>query len=787
MHSSARRSAAGTPGSSVRVPDPQRSRVVLIGTSKYADAKLPNLPAVGRTIVGLTAVFTDPEYGVTSREHCTVLRDVGDIRLLGRQLRSATSGAEDLLLVYYAGHGLVGSRRHDLYLGLPNSEWDEPEFNSLEYDKMRSAVLNSEAAVKIIILDCCFSGRVVSDTMSDPVAELVGQMEVDGTYVLTSAQRDQVALILPGEQYTAFTGRFIQLLQQGVPGGPEYLTIDDLYRQLLRKMKAEGLPQPQKRSTSTADRLSLTRNRAFAATAQPALRERQAAAVALGERGDWSEAARLLLAVLAEQTRVLGPGHQDTLQTRRILAHALHSAGDLLEGVTLLRHLLADQTRLLGPDHQDTWQTRQLLSDLTAAPVTDATAHSPGGRQPRPDVPPAPAEPQGPTAQPERKAATWARPASAAMLAGLVISAVLAYFLLHGHNPPGPPPSGAKSPGHTSAASPGHTSAASPGHTSAASPGPSGTPVFGAPTASFSALDGDGILSVAFSRDGQFLAAGGRIGSTYLWNRSAPKRARTLSDPASGSSGAASALGVGFGPGHDTLAAVDTAGNVYLWSLSTYDRTALPTPRLGDAVGITCVAFSQDGSIVAAGDDIGKTYLYNLSTRRSMGAVQDPGGLGGVNGVAFNSAGTILATSDDNGNIYLWNPSTLARITVLAYPGSVQDVPMDDVGFSPDGNTLAADDRDGNIYLWNLSTHTHVTLLQGSGSTPTGNVLFSPNGKILAVLLDGNIDLWTMPNRREIPSLKDPGGGTGSLAFSPDSTILAEGSADDITYLWSIS
>ena len=244
MRSSARRWAVGARGSSVRVPDPQRSRVVLIGTSKYADAKLPNLPAVGRTIVGLAAAFTDPACGVTSRDHCTVLRDVGDIPLLGRQLRSATSGAEDLLLVYYAGHGLVGSRRHDLYLGLPTSEWAEPQFNSLEYDKMRSAVLDSTAAVKIIILDCCFSGRVVSETMSDSVTELAGQLEVDGTYVLTSAQRDQVALIRPGEKYTAFTGRFIQLLQQGVPGGPEFLTIDDLYRQLLLKMKAEGLRSP---------------------------------------------------------------------------------------------------------------------------------------------------------------------------------------------------------------------------------------------------------------------------------------------------------------------------------------------------------------------------------------------------------------------------------------------------------------------------------------------------------------------------------------------------------------
>jgi hypothetical protein len=98
-------------------------------------------------------------------------------------------------LVYFVGHGLVDGRRHELYLGLPDSEWAEPEFNSLQYDMLRGAVLDSAAATKIIILDCCFSGRVVSEAMADPVTKMVNQIEVAGTYVPASAGRDQVALI----------------------------------------------------------------------------------------------------------------------------------------------------------------------------------------------------------------------------------------------------------------------------------------------------------------------------------------------------------------------------------------------------------------------------------------------------------------------------------------------------------------------------------------------------------------------------------------------------------------
>jgi hypothetical protein len=247
----------------VRLPDPQRSRAVLIGTGTYADRQLPDLPVVGRTISDLAEALTDPEYGVVAENYCTVLGDQGDIRQLGHHLISAARAAEDLLLVYFVGHGLVDSRRHELYLGLPDSEWAQPEFNSLEYDKLRSAVLDSAADTKIIILDCCFSGRAVSEAMADPVTEMVGQIEIAGTYVLASAGRDQVALILPGEDYTAFTGRLLGLLRNGVPGGPELLTVDDLYHELMTTMTAAGLSRPQKRGTLTADLLPLAKNRAL--------------------------------------------------------------------------------------------------------------------------------------------------------------------------------------------------------------------------------------------------------------------------------------------------------------------------------------------------------------------------------------------------------------------------------------------------------------------------------------------------------------------------------------------
>jgi hypothetical protein len=346
----------------VRRPDPERSRVILVGTSKYADENLPDLPAVVKTISDLKAALTHPDYGLVPPAHCAELVDEGDIRLLGRRLTSAARQAEDLLLVFFAGHGLLGPLRHDLYLGLPDSEWAGPEFNSLEYDKLRSAVLESCAVTKIIILDCCFSGRVVTDTMTDPVTKGVGQIEVDGTYVLASAQRDQVALIVQGEEHTAFSGRLLRLLSEGIPGAPEFLTIEDLYRELRRQMKAEGLSEPQKRGTRNADLLPISVNRAFAATARPVLQKRFQAAVGLGREGNWTEAAALLRDIADEQARVLGAEHEDTLRSRQFLAHAVGGAGNPVEAAALLRSLLAEHTRLLGADHPDTMRSRQFLA-----------------------------------------------------------------------------------------------------------------------------------------------------------------------------------------------------------------------------------------------------------------------------------------------------------------------------------------------------------------------------------------------------------------------------------------
>ncbi len=68
------------------------------------------------------------------------------------------------------------------------------------------------------------------------------------------------------------------------------------------------------------------------------------------------------LALLEDQTRILGPDHPLTLTTRNNLATSLGKSSRVDDAIEQLTHLLEDQTRILGPDHPNTLTTRSNLA-----------------------------------------------------------------------------------------------------------------------------------------------------------------------------------------------------------------------------------------------------------------------------------------------------------------------------------------------------------------------------------------------------------------------------------------
>src|SRR5688500_17772970 len=98
--------------------DPHTSRAVLIGAAGYRH--LPELPTVRSNVDALAALLTDEAVWGLPDRRCARIRDPVTPVEVDRALREAAGGTgpDGMLLVYYAGHGLVDAASDALYLAV---------------------------------------------------------------------------------------------------------------------------------------------------------------------------------------------------------------------------------------------------------------------------------------------------------------------------------------------------------------------------------------------------------------------------------------------------------------------------------------------------------------------------------------------------------------------------------------------------------------------------------------------------------------------------------------------
>lgn len=268
----------------MRLPDPARSQVILIGTAEYgAESDLPDLPAVANNLDDLQAALADPTHGWLTPQACTQILDPASPDQLGIAVAERASHADDLVLIYYAGHGLL-SPRGDLYLATSRTNRERLRFTAFPYDGIREILNDSPAANRVVILDCCYSGRAIA-AMTDPQSTAYDQLDITGTYILTSTTATTTAHAPDGARHTAFTGELITLLQNGDLDSPELITLDHVYRAIYRSLLRQGLPRPQQRGSNATPHLALVRNPAFDAP-PPAPERARMAMSADGEESD---------------------------------------------------------------------------------------------------------------------------------------------------------------------------------------------------------------------------------------------------------------------------------------------------------------------------------------------------------------------------------------------------------------------------------------------------------------------------------------------------------------------
>lgn len=242
------------------LPDPQASRAVLVGTSAYARGSLPDLPSVQNNLIALAEVLHSNRVWGLPLENCAIVHNPLTTAEMLDPVVEASRDATDTLLIYYAGHGLIDSRHGELHLCLAASD-PQRIYTAVYYGLVRDELLDSRAARRVVILDCCYSGRALG-TMANPVTTVMDEASAEGTYIMAAASENRTALAPPGEPFTAFTAELLNIFQQGIPGSADYLDLDTIYSHVVGAMREKSRPLPQKRDRNTAGRLRIARNRA---------------------------------------------------------------------------------------------------------------------------------------------------------------------------------------------------------------------------------------------------------------------------------------------------------------------------------------------------------------------------------------------------------------------------------------------------------------------------------------------------------------------------------------------
>lgn len=201
-------------------------------------------------------------------------------------------------------------------------------------------------------------------------------------------------------------------------------------------------------------------------------------------------------------------------------------------------------------------------------------------------------------------------------------------------------------------------------------------------------------LDVAFSPNGQLLATANQ--HVKLWDVSTQTAVAILQHDKY-------VTALAFSPDGQFLAAGDDGGLVTIWDVQQRDVIA---KFQADMHIVYAVVFSLDGRTLACAGVEGLIQLYAVSDFTPLGTLENYWG-GTVFSLDFSPDGKTLASAGDE-TVRLWSIESGVEITALTrHSGWVNGV-----AFSPDGKTLASGGDDGSVRIENIESHLQIQTLQ---------------------------------------------------------------------------
>jgi WD40 repeat protein len=281
-----------------------------------------------------------------------------------------------------------------------------------------------------------------------------------------------------------------------------------------------------------------------------------------------------------------------------------------------------------------------------------------------------------------------------------------------------------------------------------------------------------GVMSVAFSPDGELLAAGDSNGEIHLWRITDGQKLLILRGHANW------VVSLAFTPDSKTLASGSSDCTVRVWNVSTGGCQQIWQEHGGE---VWSVAFSPDGNLLASGSDDHTLRLWRVSTGECLRIFR--GHTSWVTSVAFSLNGQTLLSGSDDHTVKFWNVSTGECLRTLeGHSDGIRSIAL-----SPDGQMLTSGSEDYTVKLWNINTGECLKTFKGH-TNRVFSVAFSPQGNFLASgSHDNTVKLWEISTDQAVKTIQGHSSWIFSVAFSSTGDYLASGSHDQTVKLWSVS
>ncbi len=206
---------------------------VFVGISNYANPSptLDKLHYTDDDAYLLYSFYKSPAGGALPDEQISVLVDENATKeaiLASVETAVAKAAPQDIILVYYSGHGVNGGI-------LPYDYYPEKESSQLSYEKIKSLLNKSKTKKKLIISDACFAGTLVASRgkANRPLNEFYQKLTEakDGTILLASSRPREFSKEYDGLRQGVFSYFMMQGLKGNADSGNEdgIITIRELF------------------------------------------------------------------------------------------------------------------------------------------------------------------------------------------------------------------------------------------------------------------------------------------------------------------------------------------------------------------------------------------------------------------------------------------------------------------------------------------------------------------------------------------------------------------------------